>query len=101
MVHALCLVRRRPGTPTFVLSVGEQLQYILDNTSTVINSDSCICCSQTLESKRFRSEPEHVPSWRKKEENAIIITCDHPQCKESSETSKMISPSEETKNHSL
>ena len=29
------------------LSVGEQ-QYILDNTSTVINSDSCICRSTHL-----------------------------------------------------
>ena len=41
------------------LSVDEQ-QYILDNTSTTENSDSCICHSYTLECKRFQSE--HVPN---------------------------------------
>lgn len=81
------------------LSNGEQ-DYFRQHIGPDIADDSCIGRAHRMEVKRYRSNPEHVPKWKRREKHDITDTqhtCTYPKCHASSANEKIIVVPENTK----
>ena len=58
---------------------------------TTAPEDGCMCCSHKVEARRYCSDPEYVPMWKRREK--VInqnICCIYPECTSTSLNTKVI-----------
>lgn len=73
---------------------GSEQNYIQRYHSKTLSDDSCLCRSHKIEVKRYRSNPEHTPTWIGKI-SSDLLHCTYPQCIASSDKVKIIRPSDD------
>ena len=77
----------------------EVQQFLVTHSGTYIPGNSCICRSHRREAQRQHLNSGYVPKWKVNKENLAPQThyvCVYKECSVTSETGKVIAPSDET-----